>query len=183
MNEQYLKEKYFAWILSLVGVGKYLKLLCKLDKTDFIYSIPMDANREDDGIELRYRFGYECHYSEGLIARYVDNKPCSVLEMMTALAFRIEENIMDNPDEGNRLKKWFWGMMDSLGLVEMDDENYDEKTVERALNIFMNRKYHRNGAGGLFTLKFPPKDMRTVEIWYQMCWYLDEFIGGENNES
>ena len=56
--------------------------------------------------------------------------------------------------------------------------DFDEKTIEKHLDIFMNRKYRRNGAGGLFTLKFPPRDMRMVEIWYQMCWYLDEFIGG-----
>lgn len=178
MDEQYLKEEYFAWIVSLVGGRGHLKLLHKLDETDFFYVMPMDANREDDGIELRYRFGYECRYDDTVIARGLDNRPCSVLEMMAALALRIEENIMDDPDEGDRLKNWFWSMVESLGLAEMDDENFDAKTVEKHLDIFMNRKYRRNGAGGLFTLKFPPRDMRTVEIWYQMCWYLDEFIGG-----
>ena len=178
MDEQYLKEEYFAWIVSLVGARGYLKLLHKLDETDFFYVLPMDANREDDGIELRYRFGYECRYDDALIARGLDNRPCSVLEMMAALALRIEENIMDDPSEGDRLKNGFWSMVESMGLSEMDDENFDAKTIEKHLDIFMNRKYRINGAGGLFTLKIPPRDMRTVEIWYQMCWYLDEFIGG-----
>ena len=131
MDEQYLKEEYFAWIVSLVGGRGHLKLLHKLDETDFFYVLPMDANREDDGVELRYRFGYECRYDDALIARGLDNRPCSVLEMMAALALRIEENIMDDPSEGDRLKNWFWSMVESMGLSEMDDENFDAKTIEK----------------------------------------------------
>jgi len=50
--------------------------------------LPMDGNRAEDGIDLRYRFGYEKEYEGSTIASYLDNSPCSVLEMLIALAFR-----------------------------------------------------------------------------------------------
>ena len=34
--------------------------------------------------------------------------------------------------------------------------------------------YKRNGEGGLFTINRRGLDMRSVEIWYQMCWHLQE---------
>ena len=43
-----------------------------------------------------------------MISAYLDNKTCSVLEMMIALAIRCEEHIMDDPDVGNRTGQWFW---------------------------------------------------------------------------
>lgn len=51
-----------------------------------------------------------------MIASYLDNRPCSVLEMIIALAIRLEEHIMDDPDIGNRTGQWFWDMIVSLGL-------------------------------------------------------------------
>lgn len=38
------------------------------------------------------------------------------LEMIIALAIRLEEHIMDDPDIGNRTGQWFWDMIVSLGL-------------------------------------------------------------------
>ena len=77
--------------------------------------IPMDGNRAEDGIDLRYRFGHEQHYSDAMVASFLDDRPCSVLEMMIALSIRCEEHIMDDPDVGNRTGQWFWSMIASLG--------------------------------------------------------------------
>ena len=148
-----------------------------LSKTDFYYTIPMDGNREADGIDLRYRFGYENSYDESMIAAYLDDRPCSVLEMMIALAIRCEENIMDDPDIGDRTGQWFWSMIENLGLSDMDDAEYDELYVHRIVKRFLDRGYKKNGEGGLFTIHHSAgRDLRNVEIWYQMCWYLDELV-------
>ena len=66
----------------------YKKLLNRLSEIDFQFSIAMDANREADGLDLRYRFGNEKHIRNYVINRYLDDRPCSVLEMMVALANR-----------------------------------------------------------------------------------------------
>lgn len=180
MIKNELNRQYFLWICKLVPIKRYTKgrsyqkLLRFLHSVDFTYSISMDGNREADGMDLRYRFGYECSYSEAMIASNLDDQPCSVLEMMVALAIRCEESIMDDPDIGDRTGQWFWGMLVNLGLREMDDNHYDERYVEQVVNRFLNREYKRNGEGGLFTVRHSGRDLRNAEIWYQMCWYLDE---------
>lgn len=65
-------------------------------------------------------------------------------------------------------------MINSLGLDRMDDLRFDEDYTNSIIIRFLNRKYERNGKGGLFTIKRPDLDLRTVEIWYQMSWYLNE---------
>lgn len=180
MTEEKFKEAYFEWICQLMTdneyapVSSYRKLLRHLHRIDFSYTMSTDSNRAEDGIELRYRFGYENGYMGAIVATYLDNSPCTMLEMMVALAIRCEEHIMDDPDIGNRTGKWFWEMIQSLGLIDMDDSHFDPRYVESIISVFTDRKYKRNGAGGLFTIKDTGKDLRKYEIWYQMCWYLNE---------
>jgi len=65
--------------------------------------------------------------------------------------------------------------MRNLSLTDMTNRHYDEKYVDDALYIFMNREYQSDGSGGgLVILKYPRVDMRFVEIWDQINWYLTE---------
>jgi hypothetical protein len=93
--------------------------------------------------------------------------------MMIALSIRIEEDIMDDDEYGNRIGQWFWEMIVSLGLGSMTDEHYDEVYITDVIDCFLNRRYEPNGKGGLFTIRDTKDDLRDVEIWYQMCWYLN----------
>ena len=180
MRSDILKIKYFDWMYNLVCDGaynngrSYRKLLSHLHNREFYYTIDMDGNRAADGIDLRYRFAYEHNYDYAAIAHYLDNRECSVLEMMVALAIRCEEDYMGDPDVGNRTGRWFFAMLESLGLVMMTDSVFEEDVVDFVIDRFLRHEYERNGKGGLFTLKNRRRDMRTAEIWYQMCWYLDD---------
>ena len=180
-----LNYKYLDWMYDLVCDDRYTrdlgyrKLFAYLYDTEFTYTIPMDGNRWEDGVNLRYRFGREQGYDDRMISAYLDTVPCSVLEMMIALALRCEEHIMDNPDVGNRVGQWFWQMIVNLGLGRMTDKNFDPDYTQDHLDHFLMRKYSRNGAGGLFVIHDKSRDMRTADIWYQMCWYLREVIDGE----
>lgn len=175
-----IRNEYFEWIYSLVCDNRYSKaisyrkLLMYLHNTEFVYSIPRDKNRAEDGIDLRYRFCYELGGIEDIEA-YLDG-PCSVLEMMIALSIRCEENIMDDPSFGNRTGQWFWGMIVNLSLGSMIDSRFDKLYVTEVIDRFLNREYEPNGKGGLFTIKNCDRDLRKVEIWYQLCWYLDEIV-------
>lgn len=179
MTKNELNDRYFDWIYQLVVDERYSKpyrkLFSRLHDTEFTYIIPMDGNRAEDGVELRYRFGREQGYSDPLIASYLDDRPCSILEMMIALAIRCEEHLMDNPDVGDRTGQWFWDMIVSLGLGSMDDSQYDRYFVDKILDRFLDRDYEPNGEGGLFVVN-NGHDMRMTEIWYQMNYYLSEFI-------
>lgn len=183
MTRNELNNAYFEWLYQLVCADEgysrsmsYRKLLSRLHSIDFYYIHPMDGNRSEDGINLRYRFGDKNGYSDPIIANYLDDRPCSVLEMMVALAVRCEEHIMPDPDIGDRTGQWFWNMIVNLGLGSMCDVRFDEEYVDRIVDRFLNREYERNGKGGLFTVEHGRQDMRSVDIWYQMHGYLREIV-------
>ena len=142
MTEIELNNEYFEWMCQLVCNERYSrrlsyqKLLRHLHNIDFQYMLPMDGNRAEDGIDLRYRFGYEKEYEGLMIASYLDNRPCSVLEMLIALAFRCEEHIMTDPDIGNRMGQWFWNMIVSLGLGSMSDSRFDAAYMDDVIYLF-----------------------------------------------
>ena len=181
-----LNKEYFNWMCELVCDERYFnrspyqKLLSYLHDRDFVYSIELDGNRAEDGIDLRYRFAYEYDYDDSLIDNCLGDKPCSVLEMMIALAIRCEEHIMDDPDIGDRTVQWFWNMIDNLGLDSMSDSCFNRPCTEVIVDRFLNREYDDDGKGGLFTVERCAHDLRTVEIWYQMCWYLDTILEEES---
>jgi hypothetical protein len=169
------KQEYFEWLCGIVGVEKdfgyvsFEKLVAYLHTIPFTYCIPRDSNRAEDGISLRYRFEYET----GL---YVDDdSPCSVFEMMVALAIKCEES-MDEPTIGDRTGQWFWRMLSNLGLGFMSDDIFDSSYIDKVISRFLNREYEPDGRGGLFTIRNCEYDLRDVEIWYQFCWYLDNIM-------
>lgn len=172
-----LSEVYFDWMCGLVCDRKkkqnYETLLRYLHSIPFRAIHPMDENRGEDGIDLRNRFGYLENVPDEKIERYLMGRPCSVLEMIVALAVRCEESIMDDPDYDNRTAKWFWEMIRNLGLGEMDEDNFCESYVEETIDRLLNREYGPDGEDGLFYIPGCSEDLREVEIWYQMCWYLD----------
>lgn len=181
MTRESLKDLYFNWMYQMVVDERYgendhlityRKLFSQLDSIEFEYSIPMDANREADGVNLRYRFGYEMDFEQAMIASYLDDRPSSVLEMILALALRCEESIMHDQAIGDRKGQWFWNMVNNLGLGHMNDRNHDPEEVEQVIFRWLDRAYDPDGKGSLFYVPGIDRDMRTIEIWQQMFLYL-----------
>lgn len=168
-------DKYFEWLSNLACGSRYSsdvsynKLLVYLHQTEFRYLIPMDENMAEHGVNLRYHFAIEQGLEDVPECLY---GPCSVLEMMLALSLKCEE-IMDDTSIGDRTRQWFWNMLGSLGVGSMRDDIFDKKYVANAINRFLDRQYEPNGRGGLFTIRDCEYDLRNVEIWYQLCWYLN----------
>ena len=176
-----INSDYFEWLCSLVKDSKplknvsYKKLLWCLHSTEFVYFVPMDANRYEDGINLRYRFGDENNVEDPVIASCLDINPCSILEMMVALALRCEEHIMVNPEKGLMSGRWFWMFVKNLGLDDMHDARFDEDQADSVIQRFLNRDYSHDGEGGLIYIPNCQYDLRDMEIWYQMMRYLSEY--------
>ena len=171
-----INDEYFEYLCELIDAKRfsrrvsYRKLLMRLHDTEFTYFVPYDDNRADDGIQLRRRFALERNDMHS--ANYITG-PCSVFEMMVALAVRCEETIMDDALLGNRTGQWFWDMINNLGLGTMSDSRFDRSVVDGIVSRFLSREYEPDGRGGLFTVPNCRYDMRTVEIWCQLSWYLD----------
>ena len=173
-----INNRYFDWMYNKVCSGKntrdfsYKKLLMRLHTIEFRYYIAKDSGRASDGIDLRYRFSYEEAVDVDRAERYITG-PCSVLEMMVALAIRCEETIMDNTIYGDRTAQWFWGMITNMGLGSMEDKRFDRKEVDEIVDRFLERRYERDGKGGLFRVTGTKEDLRDIEIWWQMCRFIN----------
>jgi len=173
-----INDEYFEYLCELIDSmrfakqNSYRKLLMHLHNIEFTWFVPNDDNRADDGIQVRRRFALS--RNDIGLQKYLTG-PCSVLEMMIALALRCEE-WMDNAEFGNRTGQWFWGMIRNLGLSSMRDSNFDRKYVDDVIARLLNREYEPDGKGGLFTVKHCNHDLRTVEIWCQLSWYLDSIM-------
>ena len=182
MTQRDINLDYFDWLSDIVcGVRyspeiSYSKLLMCLHNINFTYLHPMDENRAEHGANLRYRFALmlvPIQETDCIVNAL--SGPCSVLEMMIALADDLEM-IMDDPRIGNRTAQWFWSMVASLGLSGMYNEHFDARYVNEVIDRFLNRDYAPNGKGGLFTIRHYDQDMRKIEIWWQACAYLNSIM-------
>ena len=148
-------------------MNSYRHVLKRLHFTSFKVLNPYDVHRIDDAVSLWKQ-----------VTGFNDESIpfASILEVMVALAFRIENDIMSDPRVGDQTYIWFWMMFRSLGMDAYDDLHYEARAVRNILSRFNNREYSRNGSGSLFTVYgHPEQDMRTVEIWYQMQLALREY--------
>lgn len=177
--ENQIKNDYFEWLYDCVcknrahSIISYKKLFTLLHDIEFTFTIEHDLNRAMDGIDLRYRYSLEV--DDDSIMRILEDTPCSVLEMIVALAIRCEETIMSNTEYGDRTGQWFWSMLNNLGIDYMHDERFNEKIAADVIFRFLNREYEPDGQGGLFYIRDCQDDLRDEEIWTQLCWYLLNF--------
>lgn len=178
--EERLRSDYFEWMYGIMASDRfaepvsYRRLFELLHDVEFTYFVPHDENRAADGIKLRYRY---CLHHDCEDLEYCLDGPCSVLEMMIALAFRCEEFIMSDPNYGDRTAQWFWGMISNLGLSPMTDYNFEEDLVIDIITRFLNREYAPDGKGGLFTIRRWNRDARDAEIWQQLLAYCNTLMG------
>lgn len=165
-------DDYYYWLTDLLHddylQSNYQKLLRQLLETEFTWSVPYDSNRASDGLYLRKLYsketGYDVMFSDG----------CVVLEMLIALCRRCEEDLMYNPDLGDRTNVWFWDILENLGLDYYDDNNYDFDSVDTIMCRFLDRDYDKNGLGGAFYVMDSCVDFRKKDLWWQLNAFLEE---------
>lgn len=178
-NNTQIAHEYYKWMTHLVCGNlfpqeiSFTQLLRHLYSVPFTYIIPNDKNRAEDGIDLRYRWA--------VMQGFDDTPPelagpCSILEMIVALAIRCEESLMDDPAIGDRTRHWFWIMLNNMGLGSMSNNRYDPYLTDEIIDRFLNREYDRDGKGGLFRIKDCKYDLRNVEIWCQLNWYINTIV-------
>lgn len=180
-----IKEDYFRWLCDIIeGITdnprtSYRGLLYTLFEKEFYYFIPNDDNRSSDGVRLREEYIQlrNLNDPEREEERVAIQGICKVLEMMVALAKRCEDDIMYNPEKGDRTRIWFFSMIKNLGLDIYYDANFDYKSqanISKTIDIAVNREYSKDGNGGFFPLNNPSQDQTKIEIWFQMVAWLNE---------
>lgn len=169
MPDEPLEDQYFGWLCAKVlspYETNYSGLLMVLHRTEFVWVVPGDDNRAADGKELRQDFLRETHYYKDKL--WFD-QPCSVLEMLIALAYRANFQT-DTP-----VADWFWTFIRNLWLEEYRRVTEgDIPGIQEILNRLIYRYFQYDGSGGIFPLVSPKRDQRKAEIWYQFCDYVED---------
>lgn len=155
---------YYLWLASQVDDGNHCRLIRYLYEHPYRWQFVLDENRSAGGLNLRRTYAYE----HGVDPQDVGIGPCSVLEMLIALADHMTEILtMDIYD-------WFWDMLDNLGLSQFTDANFDERGVGYILDAWLDRRYDQYGNGSLFPLKGYSGDARNLDTWGQMNIWISE---------
>lgn len=196
-------KEYFLWLYTIVYSDdmspfqihnglEYFDLFETLFNIPFHWpeSIPNDENRAIEGLQLRQLFvenGGFYNDVENIPAsgERLVHSPCSTLEMMIALAKKIEENIMYNPEEGDRTSLWFWDMIRNLwksidhytDISVLSDGCFNENdrdSIIHTVNNWYDRLVSSDGIGSPFPLQKQDQKQDLQEIWYQMLNYYNE---------
>jgi hypothetical protein len=170
-----LNELYFEWLYSKVadpgfeeGGLTHWQLLRALFETEFVSVAGRDEDRAMDGKELRIEFVAEKNL-RGVPEEWI-KFGCSMLEMMVALACRLEF-LADCT-----VHYWFWNhLVENLGLRHFTDEfELPLEDVDSATTRVIFRNYGPDGVGGFFPLRYPYRDQSELELWGQLSDYLEE---------
>lgn len=164
-----IEHSYFGWLRSKIlspHSRNYDTLVEILYRTEFVWVISGDKNREEDGLELRQLFLNETGFEKD---DHWFSEPCSLLEFFIAFANRASFQT-DSP-----VSDWFRIFMANLSLDEYRQvSESDEPIIEEILYNFVWRIYEPSGYGGLFPLDNPEQDQVKLECWYQFCAWVDE---------
>jgi hypothetical protein len=173
-----LDEQYFTWLYSQVASVRlknsprsHWSLARHLYTKEFVWLIPNDDNRLEDGKDLRHEFLDACSF-DILDPDWLD-LGCSMLEMLIGLSRRLSFDADGEPSV------WFWHLIETVDLKQYNDRNYNNKSqrdIDEILDRIIWRTYKPDGRGGLFPLRNPIHDQREVELWYQLSAYLIELF-------
>lgn len=170
-----LDELYFEWLYGQVGDTSlsdpsktYWGLLRQMYVKEFVWFVPNDDNRVEDGKYLRRDFVDDLRLINVDVG-WLD-LGCSMLELLVGLARRLSF------EAGGESRDWFWHLVDNLEIQFDDKHHFPMLEVDEALDRVIWRTYDPNGNYGLFPLMNPQEDQRKVELWYQLCAYVLEQV-------
>lgn len=171
-----LDELYFIWLYRQVADARiktlthtYWRMLRLLFTKEFVWFVPNDDNRVEDGKDLRAEFVADQELNDADPGWL--NLGCSMFELIIGLSRRLAFECEGEP------RDWFWHLVENLDLHKFNDsEDTPEEYINEKLDQVIWRTYSYSGHGGLFPLEGPCEDQRGVEIWYQLSAYVLERI-------
>lgn len=172
-----LDQEYFEWLTSQIelppGSKTYNELFERMHNTEFIWMVPNDDNRVQDGLDLRTEFLNTKRRKERkrlAVQEMFGRGGATVLEVLIGLSRRVA--FLTSGES----PFWAWRLIENLKLDRMADPLADGKLhrVDIILEDLIWRTYERDGRGGFFPLKDSPQDQTQVELWHQMNAYVTE---------
>lgn len=168
-----LKQDYLLWLESQLrdehgNHGKtYWGLVNLMFDTPFTWTVPMDDNREMDGLDLRVEFANENRLRPNTLRNL---GPCSFLEVLIGLSRLLAFTA------GGQAPGWSWQLLNNLDLHRLSDPltRAKERKAREIMLATMERKYSPDGTGGFFPLAWPDEDQTTIELWYQLNAFVEE---------
>lgn len=158
--------KYYGWLISQIQITSnrtYFELFERMHNLEFVWFVPNDDNRVQDGLDLRAEFLDGRHSKLHLGG-------ATVLEVLVALSRRTAFTA------GGSAKQWAWKLVKNLRLNKMSDplSDQDRNKIDDILEALVWRTYEQNGQGGFFPVAHSLDDQTKLEIWYQMNVYVME---------
>lgn len=171
------ETEYMNWLIDAVNDREgedYYRLLKYLYKKEFYSLVEYDQNRAEDGVALRGIW----QEANGLSNEEVDFGVAKVLEVLIGIVKRIRHEIYGS--------KWaetmgdsdiFWVLLGNLGLERFSDKEIESTRIEQLdsiVEVWLERRYNRNGLGGIFCVFRATANFRKLELWDQMGIYIRE---------
>lgn len=179
-------DTYKDWLKSFVippqdaSTFEYHSMLDTLWHMRFEPNFKNDSDRAKDGIELRSFYldiikkRYDSDFGDNAMD-IVGN--CRMLEMLVAVCIQLYDMMyMFVPN--NTVFRWFWEIIENLGIDYLTDDRYSLYNGERVVTVLFEAIVNRDpildssGCGGFFGLK----KWTEKEIWYQMNEYADKKV-------
>lgn len=167
-----VEDMFFNWLCAKVVRNQYPTssstyeiLLKTLHSLEFVWFLPGDDTRAEDGKLLRREFIITANIPDD--PEWREMVPCSIFELLVAFSRRASKQTEES------YFQWFWEMLSNLNLDKADDASGIEPgEIEDVIEIFNLRQYTPSGDGGLFPLNNPTRDQTELELWDQFCDYL-----------
>lgn len=176
-------DRYFEWLCGQVvpengatGHFCYHRLFQLLHGKTFYAMHERDENRAEDALVLRTEYA-DVKKIRTPIYLVLNGTP-TVFEVLIALARKMVHE-MEGVVTINTTSRWFWEIIDNLGLKEFTDPRLESRTdqeylVDDIIERLLAREYSSTGVGGLFPLWKSGADQHDMEIWDQCQQYLYE---------
>lgn len=189
LNEPFFNNhSYFEWLESFTvdetqddyRRPEYHLLIRKLWQIPYYGRIGNDKNREVDGLDLRTRYNSILAKNSGIEMEQMPDihalfGECRVLEMLIALSMHMYD-FMQDMGVYNSVSRWFWEILQNIGLDWLDDDCYEEEHgddfVSKTINDILEGVGKKGRPGGWFWVK----NWQNLEVWYQMHEYLGKFF-------
>lgn len=160
-------DEYYDTLVGFVDGYEYSQLLSVLYSYNYLVTNSLDSNRVSKAYELRNKLGFDDEY------------PVTVFELLVSLAVECEEEIMSNPDKGDRTVSWFWLFLQNAGLTLYSDKylkqnKHDYAKIELWIATFNSRTYKRDGKDYILPIHKSRKDLRKYDLWTQLNWFINE---------